>query len=147
MLSSQQMVPAIGVVITCLCMTASSAFSHQATQTQNVTIPPDATALEGIPAVRIDAAQAGTTRRVLGAAEAARDHLKISIVDGQLYWTSRGNSLLRLNTSGGFTYLSSEPGKYIRLTRVNEKISYVEHVDLASESVTWWGELKVVIGK
>lgn len=28
-------------------------------------------------------------------------------------------------------YLSSEPGKYIKLTRVNDKLSYVEHVDLA----------------
>jgi hypothetical protein len=33
------------------------------------------------------------------------------------------------------------------MTRLNDRVSYVEHVDLASGSVTWWGELRIVIGK
>jgi hypothetical protein len=69
------------------------------------------------------------------------------LIDGQFYWTTRGNRLLHLNSSGEFTYLSSEPGQYIRFTRLNDKISYVEHVDLALGSVTWFGELRIVVGK
>lgn len=113
-----------------------------------VPIPPEATTLEGVPAVRVDAGEDGTTRRVLGPAEAADDRLVVSVVDGRFYWTSRDNRMLRLESVGGFTYLSSsEPGRYIRFTRVNDRITYVEHVDMASRSVTWWGELRIVAGK
>ena len=114
---------------------------------QHVEIPAGATSLEGIPTERIDSAEGNTTRRVLDAAEAARDRLTVKVIDGQFYWTTRGNRPLRLNLSREFTYLSSEPGQYIRLTRLNDKISYVEHVDLTSGSVTWFGELRIVIGK
>ena len=84
---------------------------------------------------------------MLDPAEAAKDRLLVSIVDGQFYWTTRENRRLRLNSSGDYTYLSSEPGNYIRMTRVNDRVSYVEHVDLGSESITWWGELTIRIGK
>lgn len=47
------------------------------------TIPATATTLEGVPTVRIDSAEAGTTRRVLSAPEAARSRLTISLVDGR----------------------------------------------------------------
>jgi hypothetical protein len=115
-------------------------------QPQPVQIPAGATSLEGIPTVRIDSAEGTTTRRVLDPAEATRARLTVSVVDGQFFWTTRDNRLLHLNSSGEFTYLSSEPGQYIRFTRLNDKISYVEHVDLASGSVTWFGELRIVVG-
>lgn len=144
---SQRMAGAIGILLPCLVMATSSSFGQDATQPQKVVIPPTVATLEGVPTVRIDAAADGSTRRVLDAAEAAKDRLTVSVVDGQYYWTSRGNRLLRLDSSGEFTYLSSEPGKYIRLTRLNDKIAYVEHLDMASGSVTWWGELRIVVGK
>ena len=50
-------------------------------------------------------------------------------------------------TSGEFTYLTAEPGQDVRLRKVDDKIEYVEHVDKAWESVTWWGELRVVLKK
>jgi len=114
---------------------------------QRVEIPADATSLEGIPTVRIDSAEGSTTRQVLDAAEAAKARLTVRVVDGQFHWTTRDNRLLRLNPSGEFTYLSSEPGQYIRFTRLRDKISYVEHVDLTSGSVSWFGELRIVVGK
>jgi hypothetical protein len=107
----------------------------------------DATALEGVPTVRIDSTEAGTARRVLNEAEAAKNRLTISILDGRFYWTSREDRLLSLSSSDDFTYLSSEPGKYIRITRLNDRISYVEHVDLVLGDVSWWGELRIVGGK
>lgn len=142
-----RMLEVIGVVIAGLALAVSSSLGQETTQGQRVEIPEAATKLEGIPTVRIDAAEGSTTRRVLDARQAAKDRLTVSIVDGQFYWTSRGNRPLRVNSSGEFTYLSSEPGRYIRFTRVNDKISYVEHVDSASGSVTWWGELRIAVGK
>ena len=111
-------------------------------------IPQHATALEGIPSVRIDASEDQATRRELGAAEAAANLLKIRIVDGKYYWASHGNKPLAVSTAGEFTYLTStEPGRYVRLRRLNDRLTYVEHVDMASGSVTYWGELRVVLGK
>lgn len=126
---------------------SSAASSGQETaQPQRVQIPADVTSLEGVPAVRVDSAEGTTTRRVLDMAEASKARLTVSVVDGQFFWTTRDNRLLHLNSSGEFTYLSSEPGQYIRFTRLNDRISYVEHVDSTSGSVTWFGELRIVVG-
>lgn len=147
----------ISIGTACLVLAASGSFGQAAPQ--RIEIPPAATTLEGIPSVRIDSAEGRTTRQVLGVTAAKKDRLLISIVDGKYFWTSRDNRLLQLTPSGAFTYFSSEPGSYIRLTRINDKISYVEHVDAALLSptprstplpfgtVTWWGELRIVLGK
>ena len=135
------------IAIACLGMAVSISLGQEPAKAQTVEIPETATTLEGIPTVRIDSAQAGATRRLLSGAEASKDRLTVTVVNGQFYWTSRGNRPLRLSSSGVFTYLSSEPGQYIRLTRLNDKISYVEHVDLGLGSVTWWGELRIAVGK
>jgi hypothetical protein len=121
--------------------------AQETAQPQKIDIPATATTLEGIPTIRIDSTEGNTTRRLLSTAEAAKDRLTVKVVDGQFYWASRGNRPLQLSSTGAFTYLSSDPGTYIRITRVNDKISYVEHVDMAFASVTWWGELKIAVGK
>ncbi len=128
-------------------LAVSSGPRQQPPPPRPIEIPSGVTSLEGIPSVRIDATAAAATRQVLDAAEAAKARLTVKVVDGQFYWATRGNRLLRLDPSGPFTYLSSEPGQYIRLTRLDDKISYAEHVDLSSSSVTWFGELRVVVGK
>ena len=138
---------AIGAAIACLGLVVPFGLGQEPPQPQRVEIPAGATSLEGIPTVRIDFAEGTTTRRLLDAAEAAKARLTVRVVNGQFYWTTRGNHLLSLNSSGEFTYLSSEPGQYIRFTRLNDKISYVEHVDLVSGSVMWFGELRIVVGK
>ena len=142
----QRTIATIGVGMGCLCLAVPASPSQESPQPQRVEIPATATALEGIPTVRIDSEEGGTTRHVLTASEAALNRLTIGLVDGRYYWTSRGNRLLQWSSSGAFTYLSSGPGHYIRFTRLNDKISYAEHVDLASGSVTWWGELRIVVG-
>ena len=134
------------VALMCLGVAASGLPDQEATQPQKIEIPANAT-LEGIPAVRIDSFEGGTARRVLGPVQAASEHLTISVVNGQFYWTSRGNRPLQLNRADEFTYLSSEPGRYVRFTRLGDTISYVEHVDMGLGSVTWWGELRIVAGK
>jgi hypothetical protein len=78
----------------------------------------------------------------------AEHRLTIKAENGRYFWASRGNLPLTLSSSGEFTYLaSSEPGKYVRFRRVNDRITYVEHVDMAHGSVTYWGELRIVLGR
>ena len=143
----QRTVATIGVVIGCVVLAVATSRGQESPQPQPVEIPATATVLEGIPTVRIDSTEGGATRRVLSASEAAKSRLTVGVVDDRYYWTSRENRLLEKSSSGEFTYLSSDPGHYIRFTRLNDKISYTEHVDLPSGSVTWWGELSIVVGK
>jgi len=35
----------------------------------------------------------------------------------------------------------------VRFRRLGERLSYVEHVDLDLGSVTYWGELRIVLDK
>jgi hypothetical protein len=135
-----------GAALVFLGHAASALPGQDARRPPAVDIPANAT-LEGIPAVRIDSFEGGTMRRVLGPVQAANEHLTIRVVDGQFFWTSRGDRPLHLNRSDGFTYLSSEPGRYVRFTRLGDSISYVEHVDMGLGSVTWWGELTIAVGK
>ena len=111
-------------------------------------IPRDASALEGVPTIRLDVTDHGAKRQKLDPTHAAAEALKIDIVDGRYYWTSREKQPLTVTTSGDFTYLAShEPGKYVRFKKLNNTISYVEHVDMDFGSVTYWGELRIVVGK
>lgn len=51
---------------------------------------------------------------------------------------------LLVTASGEFVYLSSrEPGKYVRVRRLDDRFTYLEHVDMPFGSVTFWGELRV----
>jgi hypothetical protein len=110
-------------------------------------VPPNATALEGTPDVRIETTSDAATRRQLDSTDAAANRLRIQVRDGAFYWSSRDNSRLALTTAGDFTYLSSAtPGRYVRIRRVNDRLTYVEHLDTTFGSVTYWGELRVVIG-
>ena len=136
----------VGGAIACFGAATAAAQGQDANQPRKVEIPATATTLEGIPTVRVDAAEGEAARQVLSAADAAKNRLTVTVVDGQFYWTSRGDRPLRLVSSGEFTYLSSEPGRYIRFTRLNDRITYVEHVDSAFGSVTWWGEMRIVLG-
>ena len=129
-------------------LSGSSAAQQASTAGGEAIIPPNATALEGVPAVELDATREAANRRVLGRAEAAGHGLKVVVKDGRYYWASRQNVPLTLSASGEFTYLAStEPGHYIRLRKLNDRISYVEHVDTDSRSVTYWGEVRIVVGK
>jgi hypothetical protein len=110
--------------------------------------PSNAAVLEGLPRVRIDTTRDHVTRRELDAAEAARSRLTITISDGRLYRGDRTGTPLTITNADDFTYLSStRPGRYIRIQRLQETLSYIEHVDMAFGSVTYWGELRVAVTK
>jgi len=131
------------VVLTLL----TPALAQNAGPPQRVTIPQIAI-LEGVPTVRVDSNADATTRHVLSLKEGAKDPLTIRVRDGQYYWTSHGDRPLKVSESGAYTYLTMGPGTYIRLTNVNGRLTYVEHVDMEERgSVTWWGELRIAVGR
>ena len=116
--------------------------------TQSLAIPKDATALEGVPTVRLEVTSHDAKRQELDRKRGATEALRIEIADGRYYWTSREKRPLTLTTSGEFIYLTStEPGRYIRFRKINDTISYVEHVEMEFGSVTYWGEMRIVLGK
>lgn len=113
-----------------------------------IAIPKEATALKGTPTVRVDSTTEGTTRRRLTPTEGNQFGLKIDVKDGRYYWTNHRNQPLTVQTSGEFTYLSStEPGQYIKFRRLNDRIAYVEHLDMGLGTVTYWGELQIELGR
>jgi hypothetical protein len=129
-------------------LVAAVALSHAASAQGAVDIPPHATALEGIPQVRIDVTQDAVTRRQLDTSEAAKERLTIKIVDGRLYRVGGDNQPLVVTSLQEFTYLSSsEPGNYVRLRRLGNRITYVEHMDMPFGSVTYSGYLRIELGK
>jgi hypothetical protein len=119
--------------------------ARAAVQSQDL---PHSGTLEGLPKFRVDLTPEAAKRRELDVNEAQANPLRVRVKDGQFYWESRGNRLLKLDSSGPYTYLSSGPGNYIRLTKLNDHFAYVEHVELKDfGSVTWWGELRVILGQ
>ena len=146
-ISATQRAGTIGMAIGVLCLSAAVSFGQEPSEPQPVEIPATATVLEGIPTVRVDAAEGGAARRLLSELEAEQSRLTVGLVDDHYYWVSRENRPLQMFAMGAFTYLSSDPGHYIRFTRLNDRIAYEEHVDSASGSTTWWGELRIVVGK
>ena len=112
-----------------------------------IEIPADAIRLEGIPRMRVEEEETRATHRILQPAEASKERLVVRVRNGEFFWETRDNQPLRLNLSGEFTYLSTDPGHYIRLSRVGDTLTYVEHVEMDSRSVTWRGEIKIVLGR
>jgi hypothetical protein len=111
-------------------------------------IPQQATALEGVPRSQVEVTAETTARRLLDEATALKSQLRIRIDNGRYYWASRQDRPLTVTSAGEFTYLmSNEPGQYVRIRRVDNRLSYVEHLDTQMGSVTYWGELRVVLGK
>jgi hypothetical protein len=131
-------------VLVALALAANAAFSQAASPQGAVNIPVNAIALEGIPQIRIDLTQHGATRHELDPSQAAKERLSIKIVNGRLYRAGTDTHPLVVTSSPEFTYLSStDPGRYVRLRRLDDRITYVEHVDMPFGSVTYWGEVRI----
>jgi hypothetical protein len=125
----------------------SSVFAQPSRLPDEPAFPRTTTALEELPQVRIDISKDSLSRRELYATESVSSRLTIAIVDGRFYWGDRPGRPLTVSTSGGFTYLRSHgPGRYVRFHRVNGSLTYVEHVDMGNRSVTYWGELRILLG-
>jgi len=117
-------------------------------QEPGIEIPDDAV-LEGLPVEREVSSPEGTERTALTSIEAAASGLRISVEDGRYSWASRGGEPLELRTGDGFTYLSStrSPGQYIQITRIDDRLAYVEHLDTEAGHVIFRGELRITIGR
>ncbi len=120
-------------------------YAQEPKATELLGIPQDATLLEGLPDVRVEVTDEAVTRRPVAPEEAEKERLRVRVKDGSLF---SDDGPLTVSESGGFTYLSStRPGRYVRLRRLNDRLLYAEHVDMGERSVTYWGELRVVVGR
>lgn len=120
----------------------------QSRPAEGVVLPAGATGLQGLPTVRVDTTADATKRSALTPAEASKQGLRIKVDGSRYYWASRDNEELTLRSSGEFVYLTTtNPGQYVRLRRINDRFAYVEHLDMGFESVTYFGELRIVLGK
>lgn len=135
---------ALAVGVASLLLAAGAA----AQEGQSVDIPANAT-LEGVPTEREESSATATERIALSAQEAEAEGLLISVENGRISWASRGGEPLELRTGDGFTYLTSTrtPGEYIQITRFNDRIAYVEHLDTAAGHVIYRGELSIRLGR
>jgi hypothetical protein len=143
----RHLVPVVAT-LTAVAVTITSVPVRAGEPPRSIPIPKNATALEGLPRVRVETTKDGTSRRELDPAEAATSRLTIRIDNGRLYWAGRDDRPLTVTSSNEFTYLlSTHPGRYVRFRWLNGTLAYVEHVDMAFGSVTYWGELRIVTGK
>lgn len=138
---------ALGTTALALCSLTPVSAQNPGTPPPALEIPKTATTLEGIPSVRVDLSADNSTRRVLGKDEAAKNKLNIKVKNGQFFWASHEGEPLALNKAGEYTFLSSTPGNYITLRKVNDRITYVEHLDNKGKYITYFGELRIVVGK
>jgi len=128
-----------------LIVTTGAAYAQEPKAAEVLGIPQDATLLEGLPDVRVEVTDQAVTRRLVAPEEAQKERLRVRVKDGNLF---SDDGPLTISESGGFTYLSStQPGRYVRLRRLNDRLLYAEHIDMGERSVTYWGELQVVIGR
>lgn len=143
----------IPVMLRPICLALGLAAAPSVSQAQNppkptrIEIPASAIALEGIPKVRVEEGDSLATLRLLPPEEADKERMVVRMRNGEFFWETRENQPLKLNLSGEFTYLSTDPGHYIRISRVGDTLTYVEHVEMDTRSVTWRGELRIVLGK
>ena len=131
----------------CVLCTGSALLGQDGTPTDIETL--EDAVLEGEPTVRVEASADAADRSELTPTESASQRLQVRIENGQYGWTSRDDTSLLARRVGDFTYLSSadSPGSYIRITRVNDRLSYVEHLETASGHVTYWGELSIRLSR
>ena len=79
------------------------------------------------------------SKPAVSAGASTESALRRTLNDSSLRW----DSLLAKRASEPFTYLSAEPGTYVRYTRVNSQVTYVEHVQAVIGRVTWRGLLQI----
>ena len=145
---TSQRIARLAALVAVPLLLAGAVLAQGSERSSGVTFPANAQALEGLPEVRVEARKDRVDRRTLDAAESTTSRLTITIAEGQFYWGAKTGTPLTVTTTGSFTYLSStEPGRYIRIQELNHRLSYVEHLDMPFGSVTFWGELRVVLEK
>ncbi len=137
----------LGLCTACVAWAVAVGAAQTAARPEPVQIPKSAIALEGVPTIMVEDTGQATSRRALTPEEAAKNRLRVRVKDGRFFWESRDGGPLEVSTAGAYTYLMSQPGRYIRLTNLNGRITYVEHVDQDSGSMTFRGELRIGLGK
>ena len=111
---------ALGTVVAALALPVDAP-AQQAAAPERDPSRRSAVTLQDLPRVRIDDAEGAD--RVPGAKKPGRPQTR------------------------SYTFLSATPGAYRRVTRIANRLSYVEHLERGPRSVTFQGGLRVSLGK
>ena len=107
----------------------------------SVTATPLPNKLAGKPVAKASCDVGGCTHEKLSEADQAKYSLAVSRPAETYFWTSRENRKLEHSVSGAFdNYINSEGQGYIRVAHVDGHCLYVEHLTMALQTVTYWGE-------
>jgi hypothetical protein len=118
----QRLVVVIGVVLAVVALPAAVP-AEQGTQPARVEPRGSAVSLQDLPPVRIDDADGVSHSRVSDSKKTRRPEI------------------------GAYTFLSSTPGSYRRVTRITSRLSYIEQLERSQRYVTFQGGLRVALGK
>lgn len=96
--------------------------------------------INGLPVKKVMSDIEGTELVTLSENESLSYRLLITKKDKRFIWTSRGNKELLFNQTGNF-YDFVEPNGlgYIRVSIIDGKCLYMEHLTLAFKNITYWG--------
>ena len=135
---------AVAIVLGVLTALPSAAQSTQPT----LDLPAATVRLDGLPRIELETTERAASRRLLAPDAVQAQRLVIRVEQNRYFWGADRRPLT-VQQSGEFIYLSSssEPGKYIRVQKINDRLSYVAHLDQGRRSVTYWGEFRVVLGR
>lgn len=105
--------------------------------------------LIGTPTTLIISSASGSKKTKLKEEYALISRLVINRVKGEYFWASRSNMrLVSLPLRSATVFVCPGlPGNYIKFTRVNGKITYMEHIVENFETMTYWGEMELIYRK
>jgi len=73
--------------------------------------------------------------------------VRIDDADGASHGRAADTKKASRPEPGGYTFLSSTPGSYARVTRITDRVSYLEHLERGPQYATFRGGLRVALGK
>ena len=105
--------------------------------------------LIGTPTTLVISSASGTKKTKLIEEYSQISRLVINRVKGEYFWASRNNMrLVSLPLRSATVFVCPGlPGNYIKFTRINGKITYIEHIVEDFETMTYWGEMQLIYRK
>ena len=104
-------------------------------------IPDNTLSIVGIPSSRVDSSAGQTSRVELNKSERDEYKLRISLIDGKYYWTSRDNvELAYIHTYGVCgMFIPTNGHGYIKMCNSPDGVSYIEIVSMLDSSISYFG--------
>ena len=96
--------------------------------------------LSGVPYVQVKSSEEESIRIEMDSVM-KNDHRVVIVKEGdEYYWQTRDRKKLTRSTQGSFTlFIDPTGGGYIKVTQVDGKVIYMEHLSQGLGTFTYWG--------